>query len=64
MKAKKPLLKLLAIALAATILLACTHEELYETTQGNQKLNCQKLPDDQYEQCIKDANQSYEDYER
>lgn len=64
MKSKKPLLKLSAILLATMVLVACTNKQLYNTAQTNQKRKCQKLPDDQYEQCMKDANQSYEDYEQ
>ena len=57
-------MKPLGIAVLAILLVACTHEQVYTAIQQNQQLECSKLPQVQYEQCMKNYDKSYQDYER
>ncbi|MDN3638662.1 hypothetical protein QWY82_07575 [Simiduia curdlanivorans] len=52
-------------ALAMTVLLvACSNKSIYKGMQESNRQECNKLPDSQWEQCLKDNSQSYEDYKR
>lgn len=51
-------------ALLAINTTACSNRAVYETIQANNRLDCQKLPLSQQEECMRQANKSYEDYER
>ncbi|MCB1704257.1 MAG: hypothetical protein KDI17_05305 [Halioglobus sp.] len=57
-------MKFLFAVASACLLLACTHEQVYNSVQQNQQLECSKLPQVQYEDCMKGVDQSYQDYER
>lgn len=48
----------------ALFLMACTNKQIYTTVQNNHRLECGKLPQDQYEQCMQEVGTSYEDYEQ
>lgn len=48
---------------ASLLLLACSNRQVYETMQNRHQLECQKLPQVQYEECIKQL-QSYDEYQR
>jgi hypothetical protein len=52
------------IAVIAVLLVACTHEQVYNAVQQNQQLECSKLPQVRYEECMKGVDESYKDYER
>lgn len=53
---------LLVLAIACS---ACTNKQLYETIQSNERLECQKIVRRiEYEECMRQINQSYEDYQR
>lgn len=54
----------LIVLLAAAQLSGCSNRQLYESIQRDQKLQCQTLPESQYEKCMEKASQSYEEYER
>ena len=42
----------------------CTDRQVYEAMQKRGRVECQGLPDSQYEECIEDYQESYEDYRR
>ena len=46
------------------MLSSCTNQDLYEAVQHNVQLECQKLPQDQLEQCMVNAGESYDSYSR
>ena len=52
---------ILVIALA---LLGCSNKQIYTAVQENRRLECSKLPQDQYEQCISEYDTPYDEYER
>lgn len=41
----------------------CSNRGAYESIQASNRFECSKLPPSQYEECIEDASQSYNDYE-
>lgn len=47
-----------------TCQMACTNQQLYDTIQQNNELECSKLPQGQYEECMSRINQPYDEYER
>jgi hypothetical protein len=51
------LLMLLALA-------GCTDQQIYETVQNNQQLECQRYPDTRYEECMRQSGTSYEEYKK
>lgn len=57
-------MKTLGIVVLASLLVACTHEQIYNNVQQNQQLECSKLPQVQYEDCMKGVDKSYQDYQR
>ena len=57
-------MKSLGIVVLALLLVACTHEQVYNNVQQNQQLECSKLPQVQYEEGMKSVDQSYQDYKR
>ena len=56
--------KQLLLAAVAAAAVACSNEQIYNTVQHNQRLECGKLPQAQYEECMRDYDTSYDEYER
>jgi hypothetical protein len=52
------------IGALAVLLPACSNQQLYDAIQQNRQLECQKLPGIQYEECMKQHSQPYDEYER
>ncbi len=42
---------------------ACSNKQVYEAVQHNEKVECGNLPQERYEQCMKELDTSYEEYE-
>jgi len=56
-----------AILLFTILLLStagCSDRQIYEAMQKRGRVECQRLPESQYEDCIKDYQQSHDDYKR
>lgn len=52
-------------ALIVATFAACSTKVAYDSTQGWQRLECQKIQDlSTREKCLKDASTSYDDYRR
>jgi hypothetical protein len=56
---KAPFLIICVIAISA-----CSNRHIYDAVQHNNELECGKLPQAQYEQCMEEISQSYEEYQR
>ena len=54
----------LAVIIVSIAIGACTTKQLYNELQHNQKLECEKLPPSQYDECMQEASDSYEEYKR
>lgn len=48
----------------AIFLASCSNRAVYDALQGSGKLDCQKRPQGQYEECMRDNDQSYDSYEK
>jgi len=48
--------------LVLLILTGCSSKGAYEGIQASNRIECSKLPRSQYDECIKSANKSYEEY--
>ena len=51
-------------SITLTVLSSCTNQGLYEAVQHNVQLECQKLPQAQFEQCMVNASEPYDSYSR
>lgn len=56
------LLKLVLLTCTATAITGC--EMAYGTLQSDKKNSCYELPQPEYERCMAEASQSYEDYKK
>ena len=57
-------MKWMPIYLAIFILASCTNRDVYDSLQANNRNECMKLPQSQYDDCMADANKSYAEYEQ
>ena len=55
---------ILLCTLAALSTAGCSERQMYEAMQKRGRVECQTLPDSQYEDCIKDYQRSYDEYKR
>ena len=44
-------------------LYGCSNKEVYTAIQNNRQLECQKLPQVQYDECMSEYGQAYDEYE-
>lgn len=42
----------------------CSSRQWYETVHQNQKIQCQKVPYNEYAECMERANETYDQYKR
>ena len=53
------------LTLSCTLALAaCSNRQVYDAIQDNQRLECAKLQGSQYEECMKQVSQPYDEYRR
>ncbi len=57
-------MKQLIIIVMNCCLLACSNQQIYEAAKHNEQLNCQELPQSQYEECMDGVSETYESYSR
>lgn len=50
--------------LLASLLVACSNKAVYSNIQHNQRLECEKLPPSQYEDCMAESGGSFEAYQQ
>ena len=56
-------MRITTLFLALLLLSVCSNRGIYESLQANRRYECTKLPPVQYQQCMKDANKSFDQYE-
>jgi hypothetical protein len=54
----------LILAISAALMAGCAERQLYQTGQDIQRENCRNGPFSKYEDCMAEANRSFEDYKR
>jgi hypothetical protein len=52
------------LVLLALVLSGCSNRQVYDAIQKNRQLECQKLPGTQYEECMKQFSEPYDEYKR
>lgn len=57
-------MKLIATMALFLLVSACSNKQVYTAIQQNQMQECSKLPQARFEECMKNVEGSYEDYER
>ena len=53
-----------ALVLCVLALPACSNRQVYDAIQKNRQLECQKLPGTQYEECMQQFSEPYDEYKR
>ena len=56
------LYKLLTLSVVISITQGCSNKQIYDAAQGNHRLKCQQLPQAQYEDCMKQIEEDFDDY--
>ena len=56
-------MRVIFIILLMTLLVACSNKQAYNAVQANQRSQCQKLPNSEYEECKQREQLSYEQYQ-
>ncbi|MEE4144950.1 MAG: hypothetical protein V2I26_09130 [Halieaceae bacterium] len=52
------------LALCILALPACSNRQVYDAIQQNRQLECQKLPGTQYDECMQQFSEPYDEYRR
>ena len=52
------------IVIVSLLFFGCSNKSIYNNVQLNNRQSCQKLPPSQYDECIKQTEKSYDEYER
>lgn len=59
-----PALKPYCSWIIALLLTGCSNQQLYNAIQENRRMECGKLPQNQFEECMRDYDTSFQEYER
>jgi hypothetical protein len=43
---------------------ACSNRQMYDAVKNRQKVLCESVPRSEYSECMEQANESYDSYER
>lgn len=54
----------LALALLFIVTAACSNQQVYTVIQEQERQECAKLPLGQYEECMAEVDETYDDYEK
>lgn len=57
-------MKLSLFLMIALFLTGCSNKQIYTAVQENRRVECSKLPQDQYEKCMSEYETPYDEYER
>jgi hypothetical protein len=57
-------MKLSLFLMISLFLIGCSNKQIYAAVQENRRVECSKLPQDQYEKCMSEYETPYEEYER
>ena len=56
-------MKVIPLFLVLIALASCSNRGVYEGIQAGNRNDCLKLPPSQYDECMENANVSYDEYE-
>lgn len=54
----------LVIMISLAVLAGCSSKAVYDNVQLNNRTDCNRVPQPQYEECIERTDKSFEEYER
>lgn len=57
-------MKSICVFVVIFLLVACSNKQIYTAVQQNQQLECSKLPQTRFEECMRELEGSYEEYEQ
>lgn len=57
-------MKIIPLFLVLLVLAGCSNRGVYGGIQASNRNECSKLPPSQYDECMENANKSYDEYER
>ncbi len=57
-------MKVFFLSIAFLMVIGCSSRGAYEGIQVSNRVECSKLPPSQYDECMENANISYDEYER
>jgi len=57
-------MKAILILCSLIPILGCSNQQIYTAIQDSHRLECSKLPQQQYEDCLKEHETTYQEYER
>ncbi len=57
-------MKVRYLILIPLVIAGCSSRGAYEGIQTSNRFECTKLPPSQYDECMKNANKPYDEYER
>jgi len=58
------MMRTLLVLLAAFSVFGCSKKAIYDNVQMHNRQQCARLPPSQYEDCMEDAEKTYEEYRR
>lgn len=57
-------MKVIPLFLMFFLLAGCSNRGVYEGVQASKRIECSKYPLSEYDECMENANKSYDEYER
>lgn len=57
-------MKIVSLMVLTFLLAGCSNKGTYDAVQAGKQMECAHLPESDYEGCMREANRSYEDYDR
>jgi len=57
-------MKIYLVTVVVLLIVACSNKAIYDNIKLNNRNDCAKLPQSQYDECMERANKSYDEYER
>lgn len=57
-------MRLITVCLVFLVLAGCSNRGIYEGIQAGNRNECLRLPPSQYDDCMKRASKSYDEYDR
>ncbi|MFK7733739.1 MAG: hypothetical protein AB8B48_19120 [Pseudomonadales bacterium] len=58
------MMKVVAVLTVSLGVIACSNQQIYDASRHDAQLDCQKLPQNQYEECMKEVTETYDSYAR
>jgi len=57
-------IRCVAAVFAAVMMAGCSNRQVYDAAQSSQRIQCSKLPEWQYDECMDRTGKSYDEYLR